>query len=382
MRHATRLNRGRLGTARTAGPLAVALVALLAVVPARADTERELAAAEQRLATLLDRMDQGRSRIDQLEAEASAIAARIGEVETRVELIQADVVQKEYEIRQAQGRLNLLQAELDERARMAYEIGAGSSLEFLLGSASLTDLGDRIEIVNNAAEADQDLIDRVEDERVRLIVKTHQLQRLKAEMLSKREELVAQRSALEERLVTARTVLARVAADEREASRLVKDLRHRRAAEILAAQLAAEQASAERDATVIGPVEGVFAVCPVDHPHAYSDDFGAPRRGHRHQGNDVFAPKNTPIRAPFRGFAEKASNRLGGKAVKVYGDDGYVYNAHLSKLGTLGRVKAGTVIGFVGTTGNARGTSPHNHFEWHPGNGEAVNPFPFLNTVC
>jgi murein DD-endopeptidase MepM/ murein hydrolase activator NlpD len=127
----------------------------------------------------------------------------------------------------------------------------------------------------------------------------------------------------------------------------------------------------------------IFDICPVDQPRAYTNDFGAPRSGGRtHQGNDIFAPHGTPIRAPFPGTASGASNGLGGMAVKVYGEQGYVYNAHLSRIGTLGKVSAGTIIGYVGATGNARGTSPHNHFEWHPGNSSAVSPYSYLNEVC
>jgi murein DD-endopeptidase MepM/ murein hydrolase activator NlpD len=77
-----------------------------------------------------------------------------------------------------------------------------------------------------------------------------------------------------------------------------------------------------------------------------------------------------------------SSNRTGGLAVKVLGSRGFVYNAHLSAIGRLGSVSTGTVIGYVGNSGNARGTPPHDHFEWHPGNGGAVNPYPYLNQVC
>lgn len=132
-------------------------------------------------------------------------------------------------------------------------------------------------------------------------------------------------------------------------------------------------------------IGGVLQVCPVDMPHAYSDDFGAPRWAggfHLHQGNDIFAPEGTAIRAPFDGKAVEAENTLGGLAVKVYGDGGYVYNAHLSAYGKLGRVTVGTIIGYVGNTGDAIDSAPHDHFEWHPNGGDAVDPYPYLNAVC
>jgi hypothetical protein len=61
--------------------------------------------------------------------------------------------------------------------------------------------------------------------------------------------------------------------------------------------------------------------------------------------------------------------------------DSFFY-AHLSAFATDARnrlkVKAGQVIGFLGSTGDAEQTPPHLHFEVHPGDGEAVDPYPFL----
>jgi len=125
--------------------------------------------------------------------------------------------------------------------------------------------------------------------------------------------------------------------------------------------------------------------CPVAGTPVVSDNFGVIREmpgtpRHIHQGNDIMAQTGTPIVAPFDGKAVAGQNYLGGQSVHVYGAAGYVYNAHLSSYGKLGAVKAGDVIGYVGITGNA--TAPHNHFEWHPGDGPAVDPFQFLAVVC
>jgi murein DD-endopeptidase MepM/ murein hydrolase activator NlpD len=125
--------------------------------------------------------------------------------------------------------------------------------------------------------------------------------------------------------------------------------------------------------------------CPVDEPHWYHDDFGviSMREGrHVHQGIDIHAAWGTPIRAPFPGQAVVATNPIGGLAVKVFGTQGFAYNAHLAGFGHLGSVSAGTVIGFVGNTGDAKFTQPHDHFEWHPSNGPAVDPFVYLNEAC
>jgi murein DD-endopeptidase MepM/ murein hydrolase activator NlpD len=125
--------------------------------------------------------------------------------------------------------------------------------------------------------------------------------------------------------------------------------------------------------------------CPVHGEGFFSRDFGAPRFAggyHPHAGNDIFAHQGTPIVAPFDGTAVATPNLLGGQAVKVYGRRGYVYNAHLFRYGKLGSVKAGDVIGLVGSTGDALGGPAHDHFELHPNNGPAVDPYPYLLGAC
>jgi murein DD-endopeptidase MepM/ murein hydrolase activator NlpD len=130
---------------------------------------------------------------------------------------------------------------------------------------------------------------------------------------------------------------------------------------------------------------GIFRVCPVDEPHYIHNDFGEivtveGVEPHVHMGSDIEAPTWTPIRAPFDGYAWGSSSPLGGYQVRVRGDRGYVFNAHLIDYGDLGWVRAGTIVGYVGATGDS--TAPHDHFEWHPWDGGAVDPFYLLSLAC
>ena len=204
----------------------------------------------------------------------------------------------------------------------------------------------------------------------------HRIDLAQGEIRASEAEVLEQSVQFQERLT-------QIQGGMREVRRTTKDLYAEMAiAELLvSSRLSGWRGQAFGDLTIA--LDGVLRVCPVDEPRAYSDNWHAPRWGggfHLHQGIDIFAPEGTAIRAPFDGTAVTADNWLGGLAVKVYGESGYVYNAHLSAHGLLGPVQAGDIIGYVGSTGNASG--PHDHFEYHPGNGDAVNPYLFLNAVC
>src|SRR5689334_14837140 len=117
---------------------------------------------------------------------------------------------------------------------------------------------------------------------------------------------------------------------------------------------------------------------------AIADTWQAPRgTDRRHEGQDIFAPRGTPILSATRGIIYNiGENNLGGQTVSVIGAGGRVYYyAHLDsyarniRVGDL--VTTRTVLGYVGTTGNAQGTPPHLHFGVYTPTG-AINPLPLL----
>lgn len=115
----------------------------------------------------------------------------------------------------------------------------------------------------------------------------------------------------------------------------------------------------------------------------FADTWGAARsQGRRHEGVDIFAPRGTKVLSTAKGMILNVGpDRLGGRTVMLLGPGGARhYYAHLERYPDLKRgdwVKLGAVVGYVGDSGNARGTPTHLHYGIYQGGG-AVNPYPLL----
>jgi hypothetical protein len=157
------------------------------------------------------------------------------------------------------------------------------------------------------------------------------------------------------------------------------------------------------------PVAGANGlICPVDGARAgarpgFINDWQFCRGkncSRRHEGNDIFAPTGTPIRAVAdatvtrvrcvgcggRGQGWGSYGELGGVTVTYRTENGWEwYNAHLDTVaaGIAPGVKVakGAIVGTVGRTGNARDSSPHNHLGLFIG-GRPTNPFPVTSIAC
>lgn len=128
---------------------------------------------------------------------------------------------------------------------------------------------------------------------------------------------------------------------------------------------------------------------PVEHVKTkqLNDTWGASRsRGRTHEGIDILAPKGTKVYSTTDGIVgSMKNNNLGGKVIWILGPAGtWHYYAHLDDhkrgLREGDYVRQGSLIGYVGNTGNARHTAPHLHYGLYlDGRGRgAVNPYPYL----
>ena len=130
-----------------------------------------------------------------------------------------------------------------------------------------------------------------------------------------------------------------------------------------------------------------FGRFPIAGLASYSHDWWFPRFGpgwRLHQGTDIFADFDTPVRAPVDGTVKVTNGGLGGVSVYVVQADGtYWYLAHLAGvapgIANGATVSTGDVVGFVGNSGNAAGGPPHVHLQIHPGGGGPIDPKAVLD---
>jgi murein DD-endopeptidase MepM/ murein hydrolase activator NlpD len=131
----------------------------------------------------------------------------------------------------------------------------------------------------------------------------------------------------------------------------------------------------------------------------FSNDWGDARSGGRqHQGTDIFGTKHSEVLAvadgfviaidesPRSGFYVRVAHRDGWESWYLHlnndtldSDDGAggPESAFAPDLEVGMFIAAGTVIGYVGDSGNAEGASSHTHFELHDGT-RALNPYPYV----
>lgn len=303
-----------------------------------------------------------KSRLERLKKQNAAAGKAFSDAYWELDETDVRLSKLDTRIEQTSKELGAAKRQLSKRANAIYRRDSNDTLAFLVGSQSFDQFVTRFEFLSRIGGSDAEAIAKVRALRSRLVTQQRELAAERTRRAADLNRLRAQRDTLQARL------------KKQEAEfRAVKR-------KLDAARSGGSVPSGVRG--VAGPNGMVF---PVSGSYFYADTWGASRSGgrRRHQGTDIMAPRGTPCVAVLAGTVRTKSNSLGGKTIWLTADNGWqFYYAHLDRyVVTSGRVKAGQIIGTVGSTGNASANAPHLHFQIHPGGGRPVNPYPYLRAM-
>ena len=366
--------------------------------------------------------------IDRARAEVNQIVSESQELGEAVQKAWSRQHELEYEISQLRSSIDFAQIQLTETEQRFEEV----AVELYMGSTSVASLavlfnatGDDyeagLEYLREVSGVDDDVINQLRIFRHELDRQTERFAEASAEQVIVTAELEQLAIKLQDDLVATQSVYddlveqqrieeeERLRREEEERQRLAEEARRR-------AEEAARQATsttstttstsssttttttavetgsstttiASTTSTTTPPASGNGA-CPVAGAVSFTDSWGAPRSGGRtHQGVDMIAARGTPLVAIFSGTIKRIStSSLGGKTLWLRAANGdEFYYAHLDGYGAISvgqSVAEGYVVGYNGSSGNAPEWLPHLHFEFHPGGGIAVNPYPLVKSIC
>ena len=397
------------------------LVAALMVVPAALPalgqvTPEDIAGAEAELAAL-------RSETDQLAIRYEAAIVRSAQLETQVAGLEAAA-------RESQIQLGMTRQLIRERAVEMYIESSTSQISLLFVEGLEGGLEVALSYLEELGSSDAEILRNLEVIKTEYERQLAELQTARSEQETVVAELGAVGAQLIARLETAQNtyvaLVAQRAAQER--ARAEEETRRLAAEEAARASsttttvattsttvaltgsatgvtttttVAPSATTGETTTTTVAgeaitttttttiPPQAAGQVCPVGGFTSFTDTWSAPRSGGRsHQGVDMLGARWTPLVAVESGaILRTGSGGLGGISIWLKGTSGnQFYYAHLEALANGLRVgqavQVGALIGYMGTSGNAPDYIPHLHFEYHPGGGAAVDPYPLVKGLC
>jgi murein DD-endopeptidase MepM/ murein hydrolase activator NlpD len=372
--------------ARALVALAVLLTLVAGSAPALSVTEedveqarREREEAASARAAAIDSVAEAVAAYEEIDAEYKALVHQIGVVRSRIDAYEDEVL--------------VLRQRIRERAADAYMRGIerDPTADFFAEGIQYTIVAQ--EVLTKALTDDVAALDSLD-------VITGEMDRLRTQLADDSErandlrfeaEVIADRmyqllAEAEESLVAAQGNLVQVEEARAEQLRQEELERIRREEERRRQELAA--------LALRGPGAGVpdevtpGFICPVQGISAFADTWGAPRSGGRvHVGVDMMAPRGTPLVAVADGVVTSGYGALAGNLVYLDADYGArFFYAHLdaypANFVSGSWVPRGTVIGYMGDTGNPKPGAYHLHFSIYPTGSGAVNPYPSVARHC
>ncbi len=403
--------------------LAVALLGVLAspalgddIAAKKQSVDAQLSSAQTKLAQQKESASALQGQIDQVTGRIRTLETQVGAVSTKLSTLQQDLelhrerLQKLSDLYAVQTkRLVTLRRQyaaavhrLNLRLVSIYELGQPTTLEFVLGAKSLTQVLDQAHYVSLIGKEDKAIAAQVARSKAqvktgRLKTKTARasvrgeqrlIQARVTQVAEVRDSLVGAKDALAANQQQKVSQLSNLTAAERAEANEIDSLQassNAIAAQIRAAQQkrAAEEAAAAAGGSSTGAAAAVATpssaglIWPVSGP--ITSPFGM-RWGKLHPGIDIGVPIGTPIHAAAAGTVIYCGWETGYGNFVVLDNGGDLATAygHQSAIAvTCGQqVTQGQVIGYTGCTGEC--TGPHLHFEVRI-NGNPVDPMGYLS---
>jgi murein DD-endopeptidase MepM/ murein hydrolase activator NlpD len=332
------------GALALSGPVAYAAQRADGTAPADGSGRDPVALAQQRL--------------DELRTQATDISGKISAAQTQQARLEAEIADAEAKIPALRDKANELRAQVKERAAQLYvRHGGTTNFESTMAAENAEDGLRAAHLTDTIGEQDLASATELRETAAKLAARETELKQQRADLQKTIADLAPLNDLLQQKLQVASDLYDKVHS-------LVVDGAPKHGIDVATSATA----------------------CPVKGVVVFTDDFGELRDGGPHPGIDMGALAETPVVAVADGIWRHDVGGAGGNGVWLTGlDNVSYYYAHFSHYSDApeGLVTAGTVIGYVGMTGNA--TGPHLHFEIHPGKpGEKppVDPFATLLALC
>ena len=339
------------------------------------------------------------------------------------------ITEKEAELEQAKAKEAEYQAEFEQRVRAMEERGNVSYWSVLFQASDFSDLLDRIDMIGEIMDADDQVLDQLAEARQAVLQAKADLeasrqgqQETLAQQQSQQAQLQAQQAEVDQ-LIQEIATQGDVYAKQIEKLEATQDDVAQQIAEaeaIYQKQLAAEKAAAEQAAKAAQAAAQKAAqqqkqqssgssasgsssssgsqssqttasasgfLWPIASSHRVTSPFGwrtppITGRQHLHGGIDIAAPNGTPIMASKAGVVviSQYGSSYGNYVVISHPDGTRTLYAHMSQRNVSAgdTVRQGQTVGLVGSTGSSTGN--HLHFETWTGSSSSsrVNPMQFF----